>query len=151
MKKEEMRSNQRHVTAELCSAWTDECVRPYASLLNVQVLHVQRIVFDEFSAGFYVFAHQGGEDGFALGYVFEADLQEGAALGIHGCFPKLLGGHFSEAFVALDDVLLAAFVQDVVEKFAGGIFLDDLGLFYAARWLAGFLLGFLGLFVFRGA
>src|SRR6266851_8739692 len=144
MKKEEMRSNQRHVTAELCSAWTDECVRPYASLLNVQVLHVQRVVFDEFSAGFYVFAQQGGEDGLALGYVFEPYLQEGAALGIHGGFPELLGGHFSEAFVALDDVLFAAFVQDVIEEFSGRVFLDDLGLFCSARWLAGFLLGFLG-------
>jgi hypothetical protein len=40
-------------------------------LLDVQVLHIQRVVFYEFSAGFYVFAHQGGEDSFALGDVFE--------------------------------------------------------------------------------
>src|SRR5208283_3180761 len=119
--------------------------------LDVQVLYVERIVFDEFSAGFYVFAHQGGEDRLALGYVFEPDLQEGAALGIHGGFPELLGGHFSEAFVALDGVLFAAFVEDVVEEFAGGVFLDDLGLFRAALWrLAGFLLSFLGVFALRG-
>jgi len=38
--------------------------------LDIQVLHIERVVFYEFSSGFYVFAHQGGEDGFALGYVF---------------------------------------------------------------------------------
>src|ERR1035437_24540 len=136
----------------------DECKQPgqYALhvdhrvptvLLNIQVLHVQRVVFDEFSAGFYVFAHQRREDGFALGDVFEPDLQEGAALGIHSRFPELLGGHFSEAFVALDDVLFAAFVQDVVEKIASGVFLYDLGLFRAARgWLVGSLLSLLGVF-----
>src|SRR5208337_370254 len=38
--------------------------------LDVQVLHVQRVVFDKLAAGFDVFAHQGSEDGFALGDVF---------------------------------------------------------------------------------
>src|ERR1700687_709937 len=121
--------------------------------LDVQILHVQRVVFDEFSAGFYVFAHQRSEDGLTLGYVFEADLQKRAALGIHGRFPELLGSHFSEAFVALDDVLSAAFVQDVIEEFAGSMFLDDLRLFrpYSERRLAGFLLRLLGFFFLGGA
>src|ERR1019366_2377856 len=120
--------------------------------LDIQILYIQRVVFDEFSAGFYVFAHQGGEDGFALGYVFEPDLQERAALGIHGRLPELLGGHFAEALVALDDVFLAALVQDVVEKFAGSVFLYDLGLFRASgRRLAGFLLRLLCFFTLIGA
>ncbi len=77
-------------------------------------------------------------------------MQEGAALGIHSRFPELLGGHFSEAFVALDDVLSAAFVQDVIEKFAGSMFLDDLRLFRATHWrFARFLLRLLG-FLFLG-
>jgi len=42
-----------------------------SSGLNIQVLHVQRVVFDEFAAGFNVFAHESGEDGFALGDVFK--------------------------------------------------------------------------------
>src|SRR5271169_4155812 len=71
--------------AELRSAWTGGGARPlhdqsqkdgqecppYTLESDIQVFHVQRVVFDELSAGFYVFAHQGGEDGFALGYVFE--------------------------------------------------------------------------------
>src|ERR1017187_1131840 len=116
--------------------------------LDIQILHVERVVFDEFSTRFHVFAHQRGEDSFALGYVFQSDLQERAALGIHGGFPELLGGHFSQAFVALDGVLLAAFVQDVIEKFAGGVFLDDFGLFrssFERRKFAGFPLRCLGL------
>jgi len=40
-------------------------------LLDIQVLHIQRVFFDEFAAGFHVFAHQRGEDGLALGDVFE--------------------------------------------------------------------------------
>src|SRR5208282_3160490 len=96
--------------------------------------------------------HQGGEDGFALGDVFEPHLQKRAAFGIHGRFPELFGGHFAEALVALDGVFFAALVQDVVEEFAGCVFLYDLGLFRAARWrLAGFLLGLFGLFVLGGA
>ena len=119
--------------------------------LDVQVLHVQRVVFDELSAGFHVFAHQRREDSFALGDVFETDLQKRAPLGIHGGLPELLGRHFSEALVALDGVFFPALVQDVVEKFARGIFLDDLGLFRTSgRRFASFLLRFLSLFVLSG-
>ncbi len=39
--------------------------------LDIQVLHIQRIVFDELAPGFDVFAHQRAEDDFALGDVFE--------------------------------------------------------------------------------
>jgi hypothetical protein len=42
-----------------------------AHRLNIQVLHVQRVLFDELPASFDVFAHQRGEDGFALGDVFK--------------------------------------------------------------------------------
>src|SRR5947208_12626758 len=45
--------------------------RPHTSRSDIQVLHIERIVFDEFAAGFDIFAHQGGEDGFALGDVFK--------------------------------------------------------------------------------
>ena len=34
---------------------------------NIQVFHVQRVLFDKLTARFYVFAHEGGEDGFTLG------------------------------------------------------------------------------------
>jgi hypothetical protein len=42
--------------------------------LDVEVLDVERVVFDEFAAGFDVFAHERGEDGLGFGDVFELDL-----------------------------------------------------------------------------
>src|SRR5580658_6858466 len=58
-------------------------------VLNVEVLHVQSIVFDELAPRFYIFAHQRGEDGLGLGNVFELDLKQGAPLWIHRGFPQL--------------------------------------------------------------
>jgi hypothetical protein len=49
----------------------DSLVR--ATRSDVQVLHIQRVFFDELAASFNVLAHQRGEDGFALGEVFEPD------------------------------------------------------------------------------
>jgi len=55
----------------LRSGQAPEGVCPYASGLNVQVLDVEGIVFDELAARFYVFAHERGKDGFSFGDVFE--------------------------------------------------------------------------------
>lgn len=41
--------------------------------LDVEVLDVERVVFDEFATGFDVFAHQGGEDGLSFSDIFELD------------------------------------------------------------------------------
>jgi len=42
-------------------------------MLYVEVLHVERIVFNELAACFNVFAHQGCEDGFSFRQIFEFD------------------------------------------------------------------------------
>ena len=55
--------------------------------LDVEVLHVERIFFDELATGFDVFAHQRGEDGLALRDVLEPDGEQRAAFGIHGRLP----------------------------------------------------------------
>ncbi len=39
--------------------------------LDVEVLHVQRILFDELAPGFHILTHQRGEDRFRLRQVFE--------------------------------------------------------------------------------
>jgi hypothetical protein len=49
----------------------DEGVRPYASRLDVQVLHIQRVVFNELAPGFDVLSHQRGEDGLAFGDILQ--------------------------------------------------------------------------------
>jgi hypothetical protein len=41
---------------------------------DIQILHVERVIFDEFAATLYVFAHQRGEDDLALGGVFQSHL-----------------------------------------------------------------------------
>jgi hypothetical protein len=55
----------------------DVDVRPYMAGLDIQVLHIERVFFDELPAGFDVFAHQRGEDGLALGDVFEFAREQG--------------------------------------------------------------------------
>ena len=40
-------------------------------ILNIQILNIQRVVFDELPAGFHVFAHERAEDGFAFRDVFQ--------------------------------------------------------------------------------
>ena len=42
-------------------------------MLDVEVLDVEGVVFNKFAAGFDVFAHQRGEDGFGFGDVFKLD------------------------------------------------------------------------------
>src|SRR5262245_9196471 len=51
------------------------------SLLDVQVLHVERVVFDEPSARLDLVAHQDGEDFVGLDRVVNPDLEEGAFFG----------------------------------------------------------------------
>src|SRR5580704_11556721 len=70
--------------------------------LDVEVLHVEGVFFDELAASFDVFAHERGEDLFGGGDVLQLDLQECAAGGIHRGLPELRGGHLAEALVALD-------------------------------------------------
>jgi len=38
---------------------------------DIQVLHIQRVFFNELAAGFHILAHQRGEDGLALGDIFQ--------------------------------------------------------------------------------
>ena len=39
---------------------------------DIQILHIQRVLFDELPPRLYVLAHQRGEDGLALGNVFKS-------------------------------------------------------------------------------
>ena len=42
--------------------------------LNIQVLDVQRVVFDELAPRFHILTHQRGENGLTLGEVFQLHL-----------------------------------------------------------------------------
>ncbi len=52
--------------------------------------------------------HQDGEDLVGDGGVLEPDLEEGAALRVHGGLPQLVGVHLAETLVPLGSTSLAA-------------------------------------------
>src|ERR1700678_4441723 len=75
--------NRAQSTASAASSgWTGE-TPSLRQPLDIEILYVEGVFFDEFAAGFYVFAHERGKDGFAFGDVFELDGQEGATLRVH--------------------------------------------------------------------
>src|SRR5262249_40808632 len=98
---------------------------PALTFSNVQVLHIQRIIFNEPSARLDLIAHEDGEDFVGLDRVVDPDLQERAFFGVHRRLPQLLRVHFAQAFVALNLQILLGRRQDVVEHFVAR---DDLGL-----------------------
>ncbi len=55
--------------------------------LNVQILNVQRVVFDKFAARFDLVAHQHSENLIGFDRVINFDLQQGALFGVHRGFP----------------------------------------------------------------
>ena len=83
--------------------------------LHVQIPGFERVLFDEFAAALDVFAHQRGENLFALDGVFKAYLEQRALLGVHGRLGELLGIHLAQAFITLDGRVLLALVFYVAQ------------------------------------
>jgi hypothetical protein len=94
--------------------------------LDVEILDVEGVIFDELATAFDVLAHERGEDLFGGSNVFQLDLDERAASWIHGCFPELRGSHFAEALVTLDRIFFTSLLDDVLEDFARGLLLDGI-------------------------
>src|SRR5687767_11732407 len=69
--------------------------------LNVQFC-VLGVTFDKLSPGPYFIAHQHAENAVGFGGAFNGDLLESSCIRIHSRFPKLIGIHFTEPFVALN-------------------------------------------------
>ena len=65
---------------------------------HIQIPHIERVLLDEFAAGFDLVAHEDAEEVVGCADVFHADLQERAVGGVERGFAKLLGVHFAEAF-----------------------------------------------------
>jgi hypothetical protein len=84
---------KKHKKQKRMAALKKAAVSLYASSyiqttrLDIEVLHVECVVFDELAACFDILAHQGREDRLGLRDIFELDLEQGTALGIHGGFP----------------------------------------------------------------
>src|SRR5580692_3593827 len=56
-------------------------------ILDIQILHIQSILFNKLAPCLHVLAHQGGEDGLALGNIFELHREQSPPLRIHGRLP----------------------------------------------------------------
>src|SRR4051794_11433933 len=74
--------------------------------LDVEELHVTRVLLDERAPGLDVLTHEDGEDLVGLGGIVERDLQQGAGALVHRRLAELLVVHLAETLVALDRVVL---------------------------------------------
>src|SRR6266545_457014 len=94
--------------------------RPYRRS-NIEVLDVERVVFDELAARLDLVAHQGGEHQVRGRVIFRLDLQERPLGRIHRGLPQRVRVHLAEALVAVDgDALLAGGdeeLDEIVERF----------------------------------
>src|SRR5687768_3593854 len=107
---------------------------PWAS--DVQVPHVQRVVFDELPSRLDLVAHQRGEHLVRLGVVLGADLQQGPVLRVHRRRPERVWIHLAKALVAVDrDALLAGGDEEFDELVDGRQ--SDVGILAAAAGSGG--------------
>src|SRR3954451_22641722 len=74
--------------------------------LDVEELHVTRVLLDEGAPRLDVLTHEDGEDLVRLGGVVERDLQQRAGALVHRRLAELLVVHLAESLVALDRVVL---------------------------------------------
>ena len=96
-------------------------VEVFNSPLNIQVLHFQRVFFNELAAGFDDIAHEDGEDGVSFHLVFDAYLKQGALFGVHGSLPELVGIHFAEALESLHGEGFFAEGHHVLQQFLAAL------------------------------
>jgi hypothetical protein len=71
---------------EFCSS---DAALTCRAALDVEVLDVEGVVFNELAAIFNVFTHQCGEDFIGFDSVLELDAEQSAVLWVHGGFPQL--------------------------------------------------------------
>src|SRR5277367_4644271 len=79
---------------------------------NVQVRHLQRVLFDELASRLDRIAHQRGEDIVRGDSVFDAHLQQAPGLRIDGGVPKLLWVHLTEPLISLNALALLCLVEE---------------------------------------
>src|SRR5690606_37364041 len=69
---------------------------------DIEIAHVQCVLFDELAARLDEVAHQLREDAVGFLHLLDLHLEQIALLGIHRGLPQLLGVHLTETLVALD-------------------------------------------------
>ena len=108
-------------------------VLPYKRL-KIQVLDAERVLLDEFAAGFYDVTHQLGEQVVCFGHIRDLNLQQGAGVGVKRGFPQLIGVHFAQTFVALQGQAFFTFGKDsnVVCILGETFFFQVFGIYFSS-------------------
>ena len=102
--------------------------------LDVQILHVERIILDELAARLDRITHQDRKNLVGLNRIINLDLQQRTPLRVHGRLPELLRIHLTQTFVTLDcQILLGRGKHTLKERlarldlFAGAVLAEDEG------------------------
>ena len=83
---------------------------------NIQIPHIQRIVFDELPPGLDLIAHQRREHQIRLGVILGADLQQRADGRVHRGRPQLVRVHLAQPFVTVDGDAFLAGGDEVLDE-----------------------------------
>src|SRR5215467_7033728 len=96
------------------SRWS--CIRNVNCRLNVQVLYIQGVVFNEPPTRLDGVAHQDGKEAVCFDRILDLYLKERPLVGIHRCLPKLIGVHLAQPFVTLDREVLFCHAKHTVQE-----------------------------------
>src|SRR6266851_10284567 len=92
-------SNDKRLAEPATSGFSAEAGAPPG--LHIQVLHVERVLFDEVSPWLDRFTHQQAEDLVRFHAVVDPYLQQGPRGRVHRGVPQLYSRHFAQALVSL--------------------------------------------------
>src|SRR6478672_4756814 len=110
-----MLTGTRDWVSDMGGAWSWSCAG--SCRLDVEVLHVERVVLDELAARLDLVAHQRREHQVGLGVVLGLDLEERPLRGVHGRFPEGVRVHLAETLVAVDvEALLAGGDEELDQR-----------------------------------
>src|ERR1044071_2650597 len=90
---------------------------PKGEFSDIEISHVQGIVFYELSPWFDFLTHQPCKHFFRLNDVCQFDAEQFAPGGVHSSFKELLGIHFTKAFESFDGQAAAANIFNAGENF----------------------------------
>src|SRR3954463_5717142 len=93
---------------------------------DVEIAHVERVLFDELAPRLDQIAHQLREDAIGLFHLFDLHLEKVATLRIHRRLPELLRVHLAQAFVALELEALATESIDLLRDLVPALDVDRL-------------------------
>ena len=83
--------------------------------LYIEIFDELGVLLDKFLTGSDLVTHKDSEYLVCLYSVFHFDLDNGSALGVHCCFPELIGVHFTKTFITLNIDLGIVFARKLLD------------------------------------